>query len=240
MSNLIIDFDWEDPAGAKGKELRASWARLSIRVGDNKVTEVLDRRAGSIQGNTIDLPPLRSLRRSTAPIDFQRAPWKEGYERARQIRARLKLGNRLLKSRKDFASAFGLDEKNLGQAVMGGLNGGRAYDALVGVNQLRSPAFVIRKQRKDSRRFALCRGLFDYLTSGEDAPRMVSRAHSENQKRNRAFATELLVPANLLKQRLGSDIAGEEEIEDLAAEFGVSSYVILHQIENHGLATLAT
>ena len=42
---------------------------------------------------------------------------------------------------------------------------------------------------------------------------------------------------------LRSDLSGawvtEEEIDDLASVYGVSSFVIRHQIENHSLANVA-
>jgi len=55
MSNLRFDFDWQDPAGARGEELRATWASLSILVDDNPVTELQDRRTKSVR-TSIFLP----------------------------------------------------------------------------------------------------------------------------------------------------------------------------------------
>ena len=46
------------------------------------------------------------------------------------------------------------------------------------------------------------------------------------------------MPATLLKERLQVDKLDEEEVDDLAKVFGVSSYVIRPQIENHHLAYL--
>lgn len=42
MTELQIAFDWEDPAGARGPGLRATWARLEIAVGGRPVTRVFD------------------------------------------------------------------------------------------------------------------------------------------------------------------------------------------------------
>ena len=56
---------------------------------------------------------------------------------------------------------------------------------------------------------------------------------------NRAFAAEFLAPQAMLGSRLSSDVVDEEEIEDLASEFGVSGFVIRHQIENHELARVS-
>lgn len=40
-------FDWDDPGGAAGAELRATWARLEIRIGDQAVSRVHDLRTRS-------------------------------------------------------------------------------------------------------------------------------------------------------------------------------------------------
>ena len=40
MSNLRFDFEWQDPAGARGEELRATWASLSILIDGDPVTEL--------------------------------------------------------------------------------------------------------------------------------------------------------------------------------------------------------
>lgn len=44
MSDIRFDFEWVDPGDAKGAELRATWARLSIAVGDQSVTQLTRSR----------------------------------------------------------------------------------------------------------------------------------------------------------------------------------------------------
>ncbi len=55
---------------------------------------------------------------------------------------------------------------------------------------------------------------------------------------NRAFAAEFLAPHTMLKGDLSAATVGEEEIEDLATDYGVSPFVIRHQIGNHRLAEI--
>ena len=90
--------------------------------------------------------------------------------------------------------------------------------------------------REESKRFILCRALSDYLALGH--PSLVTRSVTEHQQRNRAFAAEFLAPAESIRERIGGDRVGEEDIEDLAQEFKVSDRVIRHQIQNHKLAWL--
>jgi hypothetical protein len=109
------------------------------------------------------------------------------------------------------------------------------FDALTALNDLGSPGFVVRQGNELSKRFTFCRALFEFLHSAAPAPALISSAISEKQKRNRAFAAELLAPERLIRDRMSSDSIGWTEVEDLATAFEVSTYVIAHQIENHKL-----
>lgn len=53
MNEFRFEYEWEDPAGARGEELRETWAHLKIWVGDRAVTRVEDR--GNVR-NGIYLP----------------------------------------------------------------------------------------------------------------------------------------------------------------------------------------
>lgn len=48
-SGLAIGFDWEAAEGVRTDELRVTWARLEITVGDDVVTQVQDAVAGSVR-----------------------------------------------------------------------------------------------------------------------------------------------------------------------------------------------
>ena len=110
------------------------------------------------------------------------------------------------------------------------------FDALLAT---RGPArIIIDKTRDESRKFALCRGVFEYLTAGAREYAAVTGVRSERQQRNRAFAAEFLVPAGQLKERVCSETVTEDDLEVISEEFGVSAYVVRHQLENHRLATV--
>jgi hypothetical protein len=55
MTELLFDFDWTDPLEARGPELRATWARLSIRVGGRTPSRVFDQTARTVR-DSIYLP----------------------------------------------------------------------------------------------------------------------------------------------------------------------------------------
>ena len=102
-----------------------------------------------------------------------------------------------------------------------------------------SPACMTTPHDESSRRFLLARALGDYLGRSEHGASILSSLATDRQARSRAFAAELLAPAESLRERLSDHPVPPERVDDLGQEFGVSSLVIRHQIENHHLATFA-
>jgi hypothetical protein len=49
MPDLALDFEWVDPGGARGPELRATWARLEMIAAGEVVTRVLDQQTRSVR-----------------------------------------------------------------------------------------------------------------------------------------------------------------------------------------------
>lgn len=184
--------------------------------------------------NRSNLESLKSLKdemRSQAII--QGTPWDQGYEFARQLRSRLHLNGDKLSDLSTLARVLDIQARS---AVMEIASLPRTFNALVTTNIRESPVFAVPRRRKDSILFAFCRALFEYLTTPEGQPLLLTTARSERQKRNRAFAAEFLVPKDLLREELSSRLIGDEEMDELADTFGVSSSVIRNQIENHKLA----
>ena len=89
-----------------------------------------------------------------------------------------------------------------------------------------------RLRDEPARRFRLARALYFLPSAEEDTPpRLLTSAHTWDQRASRAFAAEMLAPAAALAIRLRQ----EERLEELSREFQVDPRAILHQIENHGL-----
>jgi Zn-dependent peptidase ImmA (M78 family) len=93
----------------------------------------------------------------------------------------------------------------------------------------------VSRRRAESFRFAFCRGLYEYLF-GMRLPALVSDADADEQKRNRAFAAELLAPADALRRQLTGSVVTADEVDDLAERFMVSPLVVRYQLRNHRLA----
>jgi Zn-dependent peptidase ImmA (M78 family) len=138
---------------------------------------------------------------------------------------------------KDVSIALGLPESALDSAIAPIPTSDGLFDALVATDQLHGPTFVIENRSEEAKKFALCRGLFEYLNSTNGDAHLITKARSECQKRNRAFAAEFLVPAFILRERVRDSITAEE-VDELAEEFRVSTSVVWYQLKNHNLVYL--
>ncbi len=87
-------------------------------------------------------------------------------------------------------------------------------------------------------RFRLARSLFLHHFTDTPARRLVTAAHTWDQRASRAFAAEFLAPAAALRAQVGGAIS-VREADDLAREYQVHPAVIQHQIQNHHLGQLA-
>ena len=88
--------------------------------------------------------------------------------------------------------------------------------------------------------FLLGRMFGEYLHTPADSINLVTKISTPNQKRCRAFAAELIAPAELLRVDLkGRSQLCEDDVSELADKYQTSEFVIKHQLENHHLAVVA-
>ncbi len=188
----------------------------------------------SIASDDDDIDALEAVRRHAPPFERGERSWETGYRFAAALRARLNGGHWRSRSLEELAGHLRIDQLDhclLRQARCGFL------DALIGSNQRSHPKFLIEKTRREEpRQFAFCRALFEHLTLPRDCFAVVSRLRTDRQQMNRAFAAEFLAPHAMLERDLSGAMVGEEEIDDLARDYGVSTCVVRHQIKNHRLA----
>ena len=159
---------------------------------------------------------------------------------ARQLRQDLELGDGPIPTLKGLAEAIGEDAVLLRKATrpVGCLAATPMVDGVVTRNANENPAFAFRRHGEAGRRFHFCRALAEvWISPGSDA--LLTRAYSESQQRNRAFAAEFLAPSSGLRRRLSEPVVDSEDIDGMAVEFGVSSQVVEHQIANHRIARIS-
>ena len=89
-----------------------------------------------------------------------------------------------------------------------------------------------------SDRFLLARSLFLQACTEPRTRRLATASHTWGQRASRAFAAELLAPAEALRQRIHDHELSGREVGQLASEFAVDRELIERQVENHALATV--
>ena len=191
------------------------------------------RRIGE---NHADLTSFRELREALAGRASLAPPWEQGYALAREVRSHLRLDGRALKSIDCIGKIVGVTSQELASAVTLFSSREVPFVALVGTNHEDSPAFAVRPGRPVSSTFHFCRALSEYLCSSTRSAMLVTDANTARQKRNRAFAAEFLAPTAELRARIQSPLVTSEQADEIADEFGVSAWVIAHQLVNHDIA----
>ena len=182
--------------------------------------------------------PLEHLRkvRAMLAVPADGGPWRAGYSLARELRQQLSLDGEPLPSMDALGEALREPPARLADATQPRDFG--AADLVNGVvtsDPEGHPAFALRQGPENNRRFHFCRGLAEVLTS-PGSPALLTQARSDRQQRSRAFAAEFLAPAAALHARAPRPVLDEEDVDELAAEFGVSPLLIEHQLRNHQIA----
>ena len=220
--------------GAVLEEAVAALDPRTLRAGSSAISAAVD----GARSNGLNLDRLRSIRRQIIQEeDFSRLnPWEAGYHAARRLRRGLDLDGEPLPTIFEMARALGEDPESLGKVRQPvDFKGAALVDAVIARSENGRSGFAFRRLHDNSWRFHFCRALAEILVSpGTDT--LLTRAHSERQQRNRAFAAEFLAPSSGLKNRLSLPVVDGEEIDELAVEFGVSSRLIEHQVRNHRIA----
>jgi Zn-dependent peptidase ImmA (M78 family) len=87
---------------------------------------------------------------------------------------------------------------------------------------------------RTDRRFEAARFLGDAILQPTDGWHLATAAGTARQKTQRSFASEFLAPIAGFKAQLQQDLS-MEAIEDAAAYFNVSSYLIGSHLRNNGV-----
>jgi hypothetical protein len=215
--------------------LAASASNLDAQAND--VSSAFTRA----HNNETILKPLLDLRTDLESLEpLAGPPWSRGYLVAQQLRERLGLGSEMLPRFTEIAKALHIGNvESLLAALVEVPDATGVYDALVATNRHASPTFALNVRHRDAaQRFHFCRGLYTFLRADDEGPWLVTKSLSDEQKQSRAFAAEFLAPASALKDRVSGTTVSADEVDDIASEFGVSAFVIDHQLENHRIANV--
>lgn len=165
-------------------------------------------------------------------------PWKQGVVAAQRLRQQI--------------GQF--DDETVSDEALAELLGVRRFDEIADMADPTRPAGILRpshragargrsftylprKRHPYARRFECARMLGDWLTQPALRERgwgVTSDLYTARQKRQRAFAAELLCPIDALR-RFSHDEVSETAIEEAGHHFRVSEQVVRMQLVNHGL-----
>lgn len=190
--------------------------RIRMWLGNNL------KKLGDTDGG--DWPKLRGK----LPQTDRAVMWERGYEIARAVRCELGTPN----------GPFNFDSDGPLAIRTGTVQ--NPPTRVQGLVAAESPACIVVRRGKLGERFLVARSLGDFMGRSEFGAGLLSSIYTGRQRLSRAFAAEFLAPSEDLRCRLrGTRMVGEETVDGLGKEFGVSSWLISRQIENHRLATVA-
>jgi len=162
-------------------------------------------------------------------------PYEIGYAHATRVRATLGLNGDLLSTTDRLmhavhvGNARSVVDHNFSLTELEGFLGFKGDDC---------PMFVLGSEQDSPQgRFKFSRCLHEFLFQDTAKPRLVTKADNDAQRINRSFAAELLAPAHALSKDVsGAGWVAWEFVEELSHKYGVSSWLIRHQLVNQNIA----
>jgi hypothetical protein len=156
----------------------------------------------------------------------QGAPWNIGYQQARIVRDHIE---------PDITARLAVDRFVASRTRLAPDSSLQALGA--SADNVRPLVIVGQRRTSNSNRFTLSRALWHSIWD-DSSSFIVTTAHTHRQQVERSFAAELLAPAAGIAALLESppEAASQEELDQVAQRFGVSSLVVEHQVRNHLIA----
>lgn len=164
----------------------------------------------------------------------ERTAYAAGYRQARALRERSGLGTDGVLDLESLMRRLGWADAPM--VAMDTAPSTSVY-AVVDYGPDKAPvAAAYPSAQQASERFVLARSLFLQVCSSRSERRLVTASHTWDQRASRAFAAELLAPANALQQRICGEAVSPREVAQYADEFLVDPALVERQLENHALA----
>lgn len=179
-------------------------------------------------GNRVGLPVLPEIaaqvRQHLALGVAEERAWEVGYEAAAACRSQIDLpSRRSFQDPSEIANLFGARQFEVCRSRVNGLraevNGAADHPRVV----------VAGPGHPRSLNFATMRAIGDYLVYRSDGRAPVNDTHSYRQAVGRAFAAEMLAPADIIAEMQDQGMNTEE----IAGERNVSEMMVMHHLENH-------
>jgi hypothetical protein len=183
--------------------------------------------------NRIRSMPAVPMKAFAAPPrrDLSRPGCGDGYDAARLLRSRIGLPA----DPKEAVSALLGDAENPQGQIESA-----PREAIEGITRRRGGEMraVLTARSPRQRRFRMCRAVYLAWRAGSNGDAAATTAITWRQQASRAFAAELLAPADLLKERAGKRGLTRQMVERLASEWTCPPQAIIHQAQNHNIRLL--
>lgn len=198
--------------------LLAELARAVPRERLAESTAWLQEAARSLDPHAIRLPALGSLDwSSTAGV----APWRIGYERARRLRTLL-----------DLPPSEPAPIENLLTVRQTQSLAPHNVDGLISSEGSASLAVVVGATASaNAQRFAAARAIGRHTLAPAQRRSLLTRSAQYTERAERAFAAELLAPAEGVAEILAGDFS-DGALQRAAEYFHVNTVLVQHQVEN--------
>lgn len=165
-----------------------------------------------------------------ADDDEHDMPWEPGIDAAHRIRDKYGVSSNDPRGCQRIFDSFSLDEiihrdgfYDIEEPVLNG-----AIEVEDG--QMHARLFQIQHT---SRRFDAARSLYLAVQSARPVSRMITRARVRDQQASRAFAAELLAPADYIRGRVSNEVMSSYRAHDIAQELDASITVVKYQARNN-------
>lgn len=175
-----------------------------------------------------------------APSAQQGKPWERGYAVAQQLRALLRLTPDMPMQRDEAVTQalFGAPATVVSSIKNLELNSGARGVISQGSEGL-GIAMHSKSGSSSSSQFQLAASFADFVFSGDSELYLSTAAATDRQKTNRAFAAEFLAPIQGIQEKWSAQKTPQTNVDEIAAAFGVSSYLIRYQVQNQANELLA-
>ena len=217
---LLENADWVSKADAKALLPKRS---PSTRMATPRAVEasMSDTRVAFHSVPVIGQDFLSAIRTTRWSDSDPRRPFEIGYEQARRVRAELRLSPE---------ERFPIDQMPVSVSTL--QSNEPSLQGLSRASDEHTNVILGWVARPEEKKFASSRALWHTLYGDPRAPFLLTSAASPSQQTARAFAAELLAPAEGIRARLGVGMGGITAAPVIADAYAVSETVIQHQIEN--------
>ena len=236
FSEALITLAGQVPADLRDDFFQSACSPTLEQLGYN--LQLLKQAQSQSQSQMASLDELCHLKRklATTPLPHHDMPWIQGYALAHSVRDQMRDLTSALSAQELMLQLVGEDSGVMGQSPW---DGAREFVGYFGPNGCGGPGFVLASGSTERRRFLMARALGLYLWPTPRREGLVTTGLTSEQKRNRAFAAELLAPSAELRATISGTVVSGDELDQIANRYGVTSELIRRQLTNHGIAMVS-